>query len=117
VKHIIPGGHYSYDVSEKRIWMSYEYYGLTVENFYKIVNITRGFILYSVDRPYSENTITVSNGCISLSYSGYGEDTDKIQIVLKTPITDVDTLSYQPLLDSNSAYFLDSDGKILEVPV
>ena len=112
---IVPGGYYSYDSAGKTIWLVYQYYGTTIENIERVKNLTRNKILYDCKR--STVLPTVENGCITHSYQGTEADEDKIQIVLRTPITSLDTLSYHPLLDSNGAYMLDSDGKILEVPV
>lgn len=112
---IVPGGYYSYDSAGKKIWLDYQYYGTTLENIEKIKNLTRNKVLY--DCKLSKEPVTVSNGCITHSYSGTEADADKIQVTLRTPITSLDTLSYHPLLDSNGAYMLDSDRKILEVPV
>jgi len=111
---IVPGGFYSHDSAQKKIWLDYSYYGLGVENVESIKNITRNSIIYSVKR--SIPGISFSNGCITYSRDCYSEDGDKLQIVLMPPIPSLDTLSYHPLIDSNGTYLLDSDDKIIEVP-
>ena len=112
---IVPGGYYSYDSAGKKIWLDYQYYGTTIENIERVKNLTRNKILYDCKR--STVLPTVENGCITHSYQGTEADTDKIQVTLRTPIPSLDTLSFLPLLDSNGAYMIDSDGKIIEVPV
>jgi len=111
---IVPGNYYSLDSAQKKIWLDYSYYGLTVENIEVIKNLTRNKIIYTNQR--STPLISLSNGCITYTWDGYSEDSDKLQIVLRTHIVSLDTLSYFPLLDSNGAYMLDSEGKIFEVP-
>jgi hypothetical protein len=115
MKKIVPGGYYSYDAAGKKIWLDYSYYGVGLENIDRIRNLSKNLDLYSSSG--AGKPITVSNGCITHSYQGTEADADKIQVTLRTPIPSLDTLSFLPLLDSNGAYMLDSDGKILEVPV
>lgn len=115
MKIVVPGGYYSYDSSLKKIYLDYKYYNLGLENIESIRNLTRGTILYNYKN--SNTQVTCENGIITHQCPCVDASTDKIQIVLKTPIPSLDTLSFLPLLDSNGAYLLDSDGKILEVPV
>jgi len=114
MKVIIPGGYYSYDSATKKIWLSYEYYNLGVEQIDSIRDLSQNMLFYDARDP--QYPLTVANGCITHSYPNAGSNTDKIQIVLRTPILSVNDNTYQPLLDSNAAYLLDSDGKIIEVP-
>ena len=81
---IVPGGFYSHDSAQKKIWLDYSYYGLGVENVESIKNITRNSIIYSVKR--SIPGISFQNGCITYSRDCYSEDSDKLQIVLMSPI-------------------------------
>jgi hypothetical protein len=115
MKVIVPGGHYSYYAAEKKLYPSYEYYNVGVEQVESIRNLSKDMLFYDASNP--QYPITVENGCITHTYPSAGADGDKIQIVLKTPILSVDDNTYQPLLDSNAAYLLDSNGKIIEVPV
>ena len=110
---IVPGGHYSYDSTTKKLWLSYEYYNLAVENIDMIKNLTSNKIMYSAKNP--QYPITVVNGCITHTYPAAGANGDKIQITLRSPMLSVNDNTYQPLLDSNAAYLLDSDGNIIEV--
>lgn len=107
---IVPGGCYSYDSAGKKIWLDYQYYGTTLENIEKIKNLTRNKILYDCKRP----TVlpTVANGCITHSYQGTEADTDKIQVTLKTPITN----SLTELTPVDGVVTLETDGKVLVLP-
>lgn len=107
---IVPGSHYSYDSAGKKIWLDYQYYGTTLENIERVKNLTRNKILYDCKRP----TVlpTVANGCITHSYPGTEADTDKIQVTLKTPITD----SLTELTPVDGVVTLETDGKVLVLP-
>ena len=107
---IVPGGFYSHNSALKKIWLDYSYYGLGVENVESIKNITRNSIIYSVKR--SIPGITFSNGCITYSRECYSEDSDKLQIVLRTPIED----SLELLEATEGVITLDTSGKVIVLP-
>jgi len=107
---IVPGGYYSYDSAGKKIWLDYQYYGTNLENIEKIKNLTRNKILYDCKR--STVLPIVSNGCITHSYQGTEADTDKIQITLRTPITN----SLTELTPVDGVVTLETDGKVLVLP-
>jgi len=110
MENIIPGGHYSYDSTNKQIWLSYEYYYLGVENIHRIKNLSKNLDFYNSDTP--KYPLTFLNGCITHSYPSSGEDEDKIQIVLRTPITD----SLTELEAVDGVITLETDGKVLVLP-
>ena len=107
---IVPGGFYSHDSVQKKIWLDYSYYGLGVENVESIRNLTRNSIIYSVKR--SIPGITFSNGCITYSRDCYSEDSDKLQIGLRTPVPD----SLELLEATEGVITLDTSGKVLVLP-
>jgi len=107
---IVPGGFYSHDSAQKKIWLDYSYYGLGVENVESIRNLTRNSIIYSVKR--SIPGITFSNGCITYSRECYSEDSDKLQIVLRAPIED----ALELLEATEGVITLDTSGKVLVLP-
>ena len=107
---VVPGGFYSHNAAQKKIWLDYSYYGLGVENVESIKNLTRNSIIYSVKR--SIPGITFSNGCITYSRDCYSEDLDKLQIVLRTPLPD----SLELLEAIEGVITLDTSGKVLVLP-
>ena len=107
---IVPGGFYSHNAAQKKIWLDYSYYGLGVENVESIRNLTRNSIIYSVKR--SIPGITFSNGCITYFKECYSEDADKLQIVLRTPVPD----SLDLLEATEGVITLETEGKVLVLP-
>jgi len=107
---VVPGGFYSHNAALKQIWLDYSYYGLGVENVESIRNLTRNSIIYSVKM--SIPGITFSNGCITYSRECYSEDSDKLQIVLRTPVPD----SLELLEVTEGVITLDTSGKVLVLP-
>jgi hypothetical protein len=85
MKVIVPGGHYSYDSATKKLYPSYEYYNVGVEQVESIRNLSKDMLFYDASNP--QYPITVENGCITHTYPSAGTDTDKIQIVLRTPFS------------------------------
>jgi hypothetical protein len=110
MEHIIPGGYYYYDSATKKLWLDYQYYNLAVENIHLIKNLTTNKIMYSAKNP--QYPVTVLNGCITHSYPSAGGNTDKIQIVLKTPILD----SLTELTPVDGICTVEASAKIIAIP-
>lgn len=110
MKHIVPGGYYSYDSTNKKIWLSYPYYRLGLENIESIRNLTRGIIYYH--RKNSNTNVTCANGCITHTCPCIDSSNDKIQIVLRTPILD----SLEELEPVDGVVTVETAGKVLVLP-
>lgn len=110
MENIVPGGHYFYKAATKQIFLSYEYYKICVENIHRIKNLSKNLDFYNSDNP--KYPLVFENGCITHSYPASGEDGDKIQIVLRTPITG----SLTELTAVDGVITLETDGKILVLP-
>lgn len=110
MKKIVPGGYYSFDAAGKKIWLDYSYYAVGLENIDRIRNLSKNLDLYSSSG--AGKPISVSNGCITHSYPGTEADADKIQVTLKTPITN----SLTELTPVDGVVTLETDGKVLVLP-
>jgi hypothetical protein len=111
MKHIIPGGRYSYVAATKKFWLSYEYYNLGVENIDSIRDLSRDILFYDA-RNFKRYPVTVENGCITHTYPVAGSNTDKIQIVFRTPILD----SLTELTPVDGVCTVEASAKIIAIP-